>query len=136
MSKNKKNVKKATILIDDKEFKVITKLDKQGNQQWTKFQSMSKGGLDVGTHTYTTEQITKNKKQNHIDFYMSGKKYGVKPIDKIGLAGVALVRTEKGLEQVNLPSIIVPEEELLTSRPVEEILHEYIKRVKVKKVDN
>ena len=59
--------KTATFSIDGKKVKQIVKLDKSGNEVWTKFKPES-SGINQGFHF-----ITKNPSENHRDIYVNGK---------------------------------------------------------------
>ena len=127
---SKKNRITATLSVDGKEVKAITKLDKEGNQAWIKFSPTGKNGLEYGAHVFPKEKIEKN----HIDVYLNGKKLKEETIysKNVGLAGIAIVRNSTGEKKfVNLPPRIVPEEKLKRPMTDREKLEEFIKRVKV-----
>ena len=127
---SKKNLITATLSINGKKVKQIVRLDKEGNQKWTKFSPIEQEGLGHGFHFFPKNKI----EHNHIEVYLDGteSKKDKEYRQDIRPAGIVMVTTSTGEKKfVNLPPLIVSEEELKKPMTDKEIIENFLKKVRV-----
>lgn len=121
---SKRTKKTATFAIDGKISQQIVKKDKDGNEEWVKFQA-TEPGIQITPHF-----IKEHPEQNHLDIYENGKKIGTMAEPFLKPAGVAMNIKTKELHP--LPPMIMPVELYgkLSERQLAEL---YVRRVKLVK---
>ena len=119
---SKKTKRTASFKIDGRISHQITKKDKTGKKEWTKYQAQKDGQIQITPHIY------KDSTKSHMDVYRNGDKIKVIPDPKLRSPGSILnVNT---LESTELPPILITKDELNTSDEIERA-RSYVKRMKL-----
>ncbi len=117
----------ATFLLDGKKVKQIEKVNKKGEEIWTKFKPLEGVGFSRGMHF-----ISGKPQENHFDIYLNGQDTDIKDKrNEMRSAGICIHLGKKETKYITLPPVEVSEEDARRKGTDIERIRDYFRRVKI-----